>query len=121
MEIKLSNGEVAIVTDAFKVDSDGKRVKIPVEEVPPEIIAKLTEDLNNIKVQKCELCQAEHDCRPYGPKGQEVCPSCAAKDSVSTYLAAKAHKGEDYAQWLLQKISGLKNSQEYPTELSKMN
>ncbi len=29
---------------------------------------------------ECELCGASEECRPYGPKGENVCFSCGMKD-----------------------------------------
>lgn len=34
--------------------------------------------------QKCELCGNIAECRPYGPKGEEICFECGIKDIKGT-------------------------------------
>ena len=34
--------------------------------------------------QKCELCGAIEDCRPYGPNCEQICYSCGMKNKVTT-------------------------------------
>lgn len=33
--------------------------------------------------QRCELCDKIDECRPYGPKGEQVCFECAQKDPAA--------------------------------------
>ena len=37
--------------------------------------------------QKCELCGAVEETRPYGPKLEQVCFACAMKDEVAAKRA----------------------------------
>lgn len=37
--------------------------------------------------QTCELCGAEDETRPYGPKGEQVCFECAMKDEPAAKRA----------------------------------
>lgn len=37
--------------------------------------------------EKCELCGAVEECRPYGPKGETVCFSCGMKDEEAARRA----------------------------------
>ena len=34
--------------------------------------------------RKCELCEKVAECRPYGPKGEQVCFECGMKDPKTT-------------------------------------
>jgi len=34
--------------------------------------------------QECELCGAFEECRPYGPKGEQVCFECGMKNKETT-------------------------------------
>lgn len=34
--------------------------------------------------QRCELCGAEKECRPYGPNGEQICFACGTKDEKTT-------------------------------------
>lgn len=34
--------------------------------------------------QVCELCGAIEECRPYGPKGEQICFDCGMKDEETT-------------------------------------
>lgn len=34
--------------------------------------------------QICELCGVEDECRPYGPKGEQICFDCAMKNEELT-------------------------------------
>lgn len=33
--------------------------------------------------KRCELCGKEEECRPAGPKGEQVCWDCANKDKAA--------------------------------------
>lgn len=33
--------------------------------------------------RKCELCGKVEECRPYGPRGEQVCYDCAMKDKAA--------------------------------------
>jgi len=33
--------------------------------------------------RRCELCGVEAECRPAGPKGEQVCHPCALKDPAA--------------------------------------
>jgi len=33
--------------------------------------------------RRCELCGKEEECRPAGPKGEQVCWTCANKDKAA--------------------------------------
>ncbi len=35
------------------------------------------------KPRQCELCGVVAECRPYGPKGEQVCIDCAMKDEAA--------------------------------------
>jgi len=37
--------------------------------------------------QTCELCGAQEECRPYGPKGEQVCFGCGMKDEAAAKRA----------------------------------
>ena len=117
MKFSLPNG-VEAEAKAFRI-VDGEKVPMSDDEIPEEIVNRMKENLSEINVRKCEMCDSMNDCRPYGPKGQEICQICASKDTVSTYIAAKAHKGEDYAKILLSTISESGYTQD--VDLSKMN
>lgn len=41
--------------------------------------------------RKCELCGHEAECRPYGPKGEQVCFSCGMKDESAAHKAFLKH------------------------------
>lgn len=43
-----------------------------IEEQPPE---------------KCELCGAIEECRPYGPNGENICFSCGMKNKEAAEAA----------------------------------
>ncbi len=43
--------------------------------------------------KRCELCGKEEECRPAGPKGEQVCWECANKDKAAL---------ERYSQRLFQ-------------------
>lgn len=34
--------------------------------------------------RRCELCGKVDECRPYGPKGEQICYACAMKDPAGT-------------------------------------
>jgi hypothetical protein len=34
--------------------------------------------------RKCELCGKTAECRPYGPKGEQICHECGMKDPKTT-------------------------------------
>lgn len=34
--------------------------------------------------QVCELCGVVEECRPYGPKDEQICFECAMKDKETT-------------------------------------
>jgi hypothetical protein len=34
--------------------------------------------------RKCELCGKQAECRPYGPRGEQICYDCAMKDEKTT-------------------------------------
>jgi hypothetical protein len=36
------------------------------------------------KPQRCELCGKFKECRPYGPKGEQICFQCGQKDIKTT-------------------------------------
>ena len=36
--------------------------------------------IDGTKHAKCQLCGAEKELRPYGPKGESVCFDCGMKD-----------------------------------------
>ena len=40
--------------------------------------------------QRCELCGANAECRPYGPKGEQVCFDCGMKDAAAAERAFKS-------------------------------
>jgi hypothetical protein len=33
--------------------------------------------------RQCELCSKVEECRPYGPRGEQVCFDCAMKDEAA--------------------------------------
>ena len=33
---------------------------------------------------KCELCGKIEECRPYGPRGEQICFECGMKDEKKT-------------------------------------
>ena len=33
--------------------------------------------------ERCELCGCEDECRPAGPKGENVCHPCGMKDPIA--------------------------------------
>lgn len=37
--------------------------------------------------QRCELCGAVEECRPYGPNGEQVCFPCGMKDEGAAVRA----------------------------------
>jgi hypothetical protein len=41
--------------------------------------------------RRCELCGKTSECRPYGPKGEQVCFECAMKDKAATERGANRH------------------------------
>ena len=41
--------------------------------------------------QECELCGAFEECRPYGPKGEQVCFDCGMKDEATTKQRMMKH------------------------------
>ncbi len=34
--------------------------------------------------RKCELCDKVAECRPYGPKGEQICYECGMKNEAVT-------------------------------------
>jgi hypothetical protein len=34
--------------------------------------------------RQCEVCKQTAECRPYGPKGEQICYDCARKDIATT-------------------------------------
>lgn len=34
--------------------------------------------------ERCDLCGAIAECRPYGPHGETICYSCGQKDEATT-------------------------------------
>lgn len=34
--------------------------------------------------QVCEMCGVVAECRPYGPKGEQICFECGMKDEETT-------------------------------------
>ena len=34
--------------------------------------------------KQCELCGATAECRPYGPRGEQICIDCGMKDKKTT-------------------------------------
>jgi hypothetical protein len=61
-------------------DSKKWLAKLAVRKVPggPAII-----DRTAAPEGKCELCKAEKELRPYGPKGEWVCFDCGMKDEAA--------------------------------------
>lgn len=114
MEIILNNGET--VTATVVEVKNGVRTPVPDEEIPGEIL----ENIKGLNLMACELCTEVHDCRPFGPKGEQICPPCGLKDTVSTYLAAKAYGGESYAENIVATLAAISEFTEKP-DLSKMN
>jgi hypothetical protein len=48
--------------------------------------------------QRCELCGEIEECRPYGPKGEQVCFNCGHKDQSAMERGFRRHVlGEDNA------------------------
>jgi hypothetical protein len=41
--------------------------------------------------QKCEMCGAVEECRPYGPNGEQICFDCGMKDKETTHRRAMQH------------------------------
>ena len=41
--------------------------------------------------QKCELCGAIEECRPYGPNGEQICYDCGEKDVKTTERKMKEY------------------------------
>lgn len=39
----------------------------------------------------CELCGVEDECRPYGPKGEQICFDCGMKNEELTNQRIKEH------------------------------
>jgi hypothetical protein len=33
---------------------------------------------------RCKLCEKIAECRPYGPRGEQICYQCAMKDPAGT-------------------------------------
>jgi hypothetical protein len=34
--------------------------------------------------KQCQLCGKVADCRPYGPRGEQICFECGMKDDATT-------------------------------------
>ena len=34
--------------------------------------------------RKCEICGKSAECRPYGPRGEQICYDCAMKNPETT-------------------------------------
>ncbi len=48
--------------------------------------------------RRCELCGAVEECRPYGPKGEQVCFACMLKDEPAAKRQFAKHVlGEESA------------------------
>lgn len=43
--------------------------------------------------EKCELCGAVDECRPYGPKGENICFDCGMKHKETTNAAIEKLMG----------------------------
>lgn len=41
--------------------------------------------------RRCELCGDVTECRPYGPKGEQVCFACGMKDEAACKRAMGKH------------------------------
>lgn len=41
--------------------------------------------------RRCELCGKIAECRPYGPKGEQVCFDCGMKDEAVCQRALNKH------------------------------
>lgn len=41
--------------------------------------------------RRCELCGEVEECRPYGPKGEQVCWTCANKDKAAMERGFNRH------------------------------
>ena len=41
--------------------------------------------------RRCELCGAIKECRPYGPKGEQVCFACGMKDEEAAERQMNKH------------------------------
>ena len=39
----------------------------------------------------CAFCHAFTECRPYGPKGEQICFDCAMKDEATTKRMMRKH------------------------------
>lgn len=37
--------------------------------------------------RQCELCGKQAECRPYGPKGEQICFACGQKNPEATRRA----------------------------------
>jgi hypothetical protein len=46
-------------------------------------------DRRDVPDGKCELCQAEDEHRPYGPKGEWTCFDCGMKNKTATEAQMK--------------------------------
>lgn len=50
----------------------------------------MSRNINGIPVicpeppRECEFCGAFEECRPYGPKGEQICFACSQKDKKGT-------------------------------------
>lgn len=41
--------------------------------------------------RRCQLCGTVAECRPYGPKGEQVCFDCGMKDKAAAKRAMNKH------------------------------
>jgi hypothetical protein len=41
--------------------------------------------------RRCELCGAIEECRPYGPKGEQVCFQCGMKNEKAAERQCNKH------------------------------
>lgn len=41
--------------------------------------------------RKCEMCGKVAECRPYGPKGEQICFPCGQKDKKQTEQKMREH------------------------------
>jgi hypothetical protein len=48
------------------------------------------------KEQRCELCGKIAECRPYGPKGEQVCFDCGMKNEEAAKRQFSKHVLGEY-------------------------
>lgn len=43
------------------------------------------------RLRRCELCGEAAECRPYGPRGEQICYDCGQKDIKTTERQMKKY------------------------------